>query len=93
MDDGTTYRTSPLKSAIILIAVIGGTIAFGVLFYGYIVPDTGDTALSGHGMTALILGVTFSIIVGVGLMLLVFLSNRRGYDDDLARRQDPPPDR
>ena len=87
MDRGTAYRTSPLKTALILIGVIGGTIAFAVWFYGYIVPDTGDTALSGHGKTALVLGVVFSVIVGVGLMALVFLSNRRGYDENLARRE------
>jgi hypothetical protein len=34
-----------------------------------------------HGWIALGLGVVFSLAVGVGLMALVFFSNRRGYDD------------
>jgi hypothetical protein len=39
-----------------------------------------DVAMSGHGWTALVLGVVFSCLVGFGLMGLVFLSSRRGYD-------------
>jgi hypothetical protein len=34
-----------------------------------------------HGWIALILGVIFSLGVGGGLMALVFISSRRGYDD------------
>jgi hypothetical protein len=33
------------------------------------------------GVVAMWLGIIFSMIVGVGLMALVFYSNRRGYDD------------
>lgn len=34
---------------------------------------------SGH--VAMWLGIIFSLVVGCGLMALVFFSNRRGYDD------------
>jgi hypothetical protein len=34
-----------------------------------------------HGWIALILGVIFSLAVGGGLMALVFVSSRRGYDE------------
>jgi hypothetical protein len=34
-----------------------------------------------HGWLALILGVGLSLAIGVGLMVLVFYSSRRGYDD------------
>ena len=88
MDRGTTYRTTPLKSALILIGVLGGTIAFAFWFIGYLAPDPGGAAMTGHGTTALVLGVIFSIILGVGLMALVFLSNRRGYDENAHRQQD-----
>jgi len=40
-----------------------------------------DTEMSGHGWFAMGLGVGFSILVGAGLMALVFFSARRGYDD------------
>ena len=42
----------------------------------------GPTGISPLGWIALILGVLVTIGVGVGLMALVFISNRRGYDDD-----------
>jgi hypothetical protein len=40
-----------------------------------------DARMSGHGWTALILGVFFSCAVGFGLMALIFFSSRRGYDE------------
>ena len=37
--------------------------------------------MSVHGWIALTLGIFFSLIVGCGLMVLVFYSSRRGYDE------------
>ncbi len=34
-----------------------------------------------EGYTALVAGAAFAIIVGVGLMALVFYSSRAGYDE------------
>lgn len=44
---------------------------------------------------AMALGILFSILVGAGLMALVFYSSRRGYDDrtsgaDHLRQAEPP---
>lgn len=41
--------------------------------------------ISGHGYTAMALGILFSLALGIGLMGLMFYSSRHGYDD--------PPDR
>ena len=41
----------------------------------------GDVSMSVHGWIAMTLGVVFSLIVGVGLMGLVFYSARQGYDE------------
>jgi hypothetical protein len=40
-----------------------------------------NAEISVHGWIALTLGVLFSLIVGCGLMALVFYSSRRGYDE------------
>jgi hypothetical protein len=40
---------------------------------------TGDIPL--YGYVAIIGGVAFSLLVGCGLMALMFYSNRHGYDD------------
>lgn len=41
----------------------------------------GDTGIDANGWIALILGVLATLAVGVGLMTLIFISNRRGYDN------------
>jgi hypothetical protein len=41
----------------------------------------GASEISLAGWLAMGLGVLFSLALGIGLMALVFFSNRRGYDD------------
>jgi len=41
----------------------------------------GDSDISGAGWLAMGLGVIVTLALGVGLMALVFISNRRGYDE------------
>jgi hypothetical protein len=54
---------------------------------------TGDVAMDRHGWIALILGTAFSLIIGCGLMALMFFSSRSGYDDaaDPFRKDREPP--
>jgi hypothetical protein len=40
----------------------------------------GDSGISGAGWVALVLGVVVTLALGIGLMALVFISSRRGYD-------------
>jgi TRAP-type C4-dicarboxylate transport system permease small subunit len=40
-----------------------------------------DVTMSIHGWIALALGTIFSLVVGCGLMALMFYSSRSGYDD------------
>ena len=41
----------------------------------------GDIGIDLNGWIALVLGVLATLALGVGLMILVFISNRRGYDE------------
>ena len=41
----------------------------------------GNSGIDLNGWIALILGVLATLAVGVGLMALIFISNRRGYDE------------
>lgn len=45
-----------------------------------------------HGWIALGLGTFFSLVIGCGLMVLMFISSRRGYDEaaDPFRKRHPP---
>jgi len=41
----------------------------------------GNSGIDLNGWIALVLGVLATLAVGIGLMALVFISNRRGYDE------------
>ena len=61
--------------------------ALGALLIGALVlgirtwTDLGDVSMPWQGWLALILGVVFTLGLGVGLMGLVFYSSRHGHDD------------
>ena len=64
-----------------LIVVILGAILAGALWFAFTTwTSVGDVAISTAGMIALGLGVFFSLLVGIGLMALLFWSSRKGYD-------------
>jgi len=49
----------------------------------------GNSAMPTHGYIALTIGVVMSVLVGVGLMVLLFYSSRRGYDEPPRFRDKP----
>ena len=59
--------------------------AAAVLVIGVVIAGVwtgiGDSEISGGGWLAMALGVIATLALGVGLMALVFISNRRGYDE------------
>jgi hypothetical protein len=65
---------------ILLIVVMLGLLGAASYFAWSIWSNLGDVSMSGHGWTALVLGVVVSIALGAGLMFLVFYSHRKGYD-------------
>ena len=60
----------------VLLLLLGGA---GFIAYRGLTVDSVDVPASGY--IAMALGVIFSLIVGVGLMVLVFYSSRKGYDE------------
>ena len=60
-------------------AVVGGIMAW---------QSAGDAQISLMGWLALAGGVVFTVLLGVGLMALVFYSSRHGHDDN--HHQGPP---
>ena len=55
-------------------------LAIGVVIAG-VWTGIGDSEISGAGWLAMALGAIATLALGVGLMALVFISNRRGYDE------------
>jgi hypothetical protein len=72
-----------VKRASSWIAVAAAAAAVAIVGAASIVNwGSGDNVgISLNGWIALILGVLATLGVGVGLMTLVFISNRRGYDE------------
>ena len=62
--------------AIAAMGVILG-LAIWFAFWGW---NLTDAVLSPNGRIALVLGAVFSMVIGGGLMALLFWSNRKGYD-------------
>jgi hypothetical protein len=72
-----------VKSTLSWVAVaIAGAV---VLVIGFFIAaqwtGIGDSEISGAGWLAMGLGVVATLALGVGLMALVFISSRRGYDE------------
>ncbi len=73
---------------IVVAVLIAMLIATAVLAYrGWTV---GEIDVPASGYIALALGVFFSLVIGVGLMALVFYSSRKGFDRpaELVRDED-----
>jgi flagellar basal body-associated protein FliL len=71
---------------VVLLALLALAVTFMVSTW-----QQSQAHMSIHGWIALGLGVFFSILVGCGLMALMFYSSRRGYDDrasEASRRRE-----
>jgi len=64
--------------AVIALIVLLVVAIVGVYYSG---TDELGAGVSGPGYLAMALGVLFTIVVGAGLMGLIFYSSRRGYDE------------
>jgi hypothetical protein len=71
------------------IAVVAALIALGavVAIVASLWAQLGDVEMSASGWIALVLGVVVALALGMGLMALVFISSRRGYDDGDGERR------
>jgi hypothetical protein len=78
-----------MKHPILLPKGVGGWVVIAVLLlllgyagfiaYRGLTLDSADVPTSGY--VAMAFGAIFSLIVGIGLMTLIFYSSRKGYDE------------
>jgi len=61
----------------ILLALLAGAIY--VAHYGWV--SAGDVTMPAWGWLMMGLGIFFTVVVGGGLMILIFYSSRAGYDE------------
>ena len=74
----------------VLLALLAGAIF--VSYYGW--TSAGDVTMPAWGWWMMGLGIFFSLLVGCGLMALVFYSSRAGFDEppDLSQKRKPRSD-
>jgi len=79
-----------LAILVILLVLLAGTLFLSYLGW----TSAAGTDVPASGYLALALGVVFSLVVGCGLMALVFYSSRQGYDEParLVKDDDVSPD-
>jgi len=75
-------RKSSWIAIAIAAAIVAGVIAVAADLWAQI----GDVGLSPAGWLAMVLGVLVTLALGTGLMALVFISSRRGWDEPSERR-------
>jgi hypothetical protein len=76
----TTKSSAPLGAAgWVAVAAMGVVLGLAIwfAFWGW---HLTDAIVDASGRLALVLGAVFSMVIGGGLMALLFWSNRKGYD-------------
>ena len=74
-------RARDLVPVAILVVALFALLALSVWFAAYAWNHLGGDPVPSYGYVAIAGGVVVSLLVGGGLMALVFYSSRHGYDD------------
>jgi hypothetical protein len=69
----------------LIIIALFALLALALWFAGTAWQRLGGDPIPLYGWIAIVGGVFFSLLIGGGLMGLVFYSSRHGYDDDVQR--------
>jgi flagellar basal body-associated protein FliL len=89
-----TETSSPREGKLatwVVIAVLCALLVAACVL-GYLGWTSTDNGVPASGYVALVLGVVFSLVVGIGLMALVFYSSRKGYDEPAVLIREPESD-
>lgn len=65
------------------ILVAGAALAAVIVVAASLWNELGDSEITTAGWIALGIGITLTTVIGVALMALVFISSRRGWDEDV----------
>ena len=79
--DRLTKRAHDFIPNVILVTALLSLLALSVWFAAYSWTHLGGDPIPTYGYVAIAGGVVISLVVGGGLMALVFYSSRHGYDD------------
>jgi O-antigen/teichoic acid export membrane protein len=80
-DKGMSTAYIRLVRTLLLIVSLFGLLALALWFAGTAWVRLGGEPMPAYGYIAIAGGVLFSLLIGGGLMALVFYSSRHGYDE------------
>ena len=75
------------KSALIGVIVAGVALLAVGTIVAVALSGIGEVEMSAAGWGAMLLGIVLTLALGLGLMSLVFISHRRGYDERSDHRR------
>lgn len=80
-------------SQVVLLVVLAALLVLTGVWAMSVWNASGDAVMDKHGWIALGLGTFFSLLIGCGLMALMFFSSRSGHDEaaDPFRKGPEPP--
>jgi hypothetical protein len=70
-----------ILTMVVLLGLLTAATAVGVWAWR----ELGEVSIGMHGMIALVLGAGLTLLLGMGLMWLVYYSHKRGYDDRVGK--------
>lgn len=70
-----------LGPALLLAGTLGAILVAAIVMAVDVWSSSADAGMSGHGYAAMAIGIIVTLVLGGGLMALVFYSSRHGYDD------------
>jgi len=74
------------RSSVIVGAIAAAALVVVIAVVMGLWAQVGDSDITPAGWFAMALGIIVTLAVGIGLMALVFISNRRGYDEQTGGR-------
>jgi hypothetical protein len=76
-----TKRSSLSGGQVLLLAALAAILLMTIVWATHVWTSSNDVPMSQHGWIALVLGTVFSLVIGCGLMALMFFSSRSGHDE------------
>ena len=81
MTNPPSSKLAGSRSALIGVIVAGLALLAVVTVVAVALSEMGEVEMSAAGWGAMLLGIVLTLGLGFGLMSLVFISNRHGYDE------------
>jgi len=77
-----------MRGDVLLIALLSAVLAASMVVALRVWRELADVSMDPHGWLALAAGVVATLVLGVGLMTLVYRSHRRGFDERAGHDRD-----